>query len=233
MNGAELVSAKPSRTVRTRYRPVGMSGNVTCPAPSLVVCAIVTLRSTLRSSTRTPGMRRPSTTIVTTTRPGPVPGDCDCTDATACEAKAAATRSWATRPLERSDASLVTTNWHNNKANRAGMDTATRQRRVVFAELTLRRQRKSYLDSLLDCRGPDGAAWHPAGAIRGRRRVDGWRAPAGGRHQPAAKPVTVQPLERFVWQIELGCREVFSKMRQRRRARNERSCGARRTTRLL
>src|SRR6188508_1689545 len=75
-NGAESVSANPSRTAWTTYRPGATSGNVTWPTPSLVVFPTTMLPSTLRSSTVTAGIRSPSTTIVTMTRAGPEAAGC-------------------------------------------------------------------------------------------------------------------------------------------------------------
>src|SRR5262245_22179862 len=71
LNGAESVSAKPSRTAWTTYRPGETSGNVTWPTTSLVVLPTTMLPSTFRTSTSTAGIRRPSTAMVTITRAGP------------------------------------------------------------------------------------------------------------------------------------------------------------------
>lgn len=69
VNGADSPVANPSREVATTYRPAATSGNVTWPTESLTVCATATRASTLRSDVDTPGMRTPSSAMVTTTRP--------------------------------------------------------------------------------------------------------------------------------------------------------------------
>ena len=74
VNGDDSVSEKPSRTRQHDVAARRDGGKIHLAKASLVVCAITMLPATSRRSTFTEGMRSPSITIVTTTRPSPVTG---------------------------------------------------------------------------------------------------------------------------------------------------------------
>ena len=71
-NSAESFATKPGRVALTMYRPGGTSGNVTSPAPSVVVFARTVASDEGRSSTSTPGMCTVPSSVVTVTMTRPV-----------------------------------------------------------------------------------------------------------------------------------------------------------------
>jgi hypothetical protein len=63
-NTADSFSRKPGRLPLTMYRPGGTSGNVTRPAPSVVVFARTVVSDEVRSSTWTPDMYTVPSSVV-------------------------------------------------------------------------------------------------------------------------------------------------------------------------
>ncbi len=73
-NAAESLATKPGRVAWIRYLPGGISGNVTCPAPSVVVLARTVASDEVCSSTWTPGIMTVPSSVETVAMTRPVAG---------------------------------------------------------------------------------------------------------------------------------------------------------------